>query len=78
MSTLKAKLRERAERELNGLVDALIVSAGRRAPKSITGSELLRIAAGGKTQVLRNKAIKALTDAKEAELLESLSKQETE
>ena len=57
MSSLRKRLRELATAELDEMVDALIVNAGEFAPTSITGSELLRIAAGGKTQVLRNQAI---------------------
>ncbi len=72
MSELSKKLREMAERDLNDIVDGLIVDAGKRTPPSTTGSELLRIAAGGKTQVLRNTVIKRLVDAKAAELLGSL------
>ncbi len=72
MSDLSKKLRELAECELNDLVDGLVVNAGEAAPRPITGSDLLRIAAGGKTQVLRNAVIKQLVDAKAAKLLDSL------
>ena len=79
MSTLKEKLRGIAEAELSGMISDLQVHAVKLTKDSaVIGETLLRLAAGGKVQVLRNKAIKALTDAKEAELLESLSKQETE
>ncbi len=72
MSELSKRLRELATAELDEMVDALIANAGECAPASITGSELLRIAAGGKTQVLRNKVIKRLSDAMETKLLGKL------
>ena len=77
MSTLKAKLRGIAEAELSGMISDLQVHAVRLTKDSaVIGETLLRLAAGGKVQVLHNKAIKALVATKEAELLESLSKAE--
>ena len=79
MSTLKAKLRGIAEDELLATARQIHDLAAKLTKDiAIDRDTLLRLAAGGKVQVLHNKAIKALTDAKEAELLESLSKQETE
>ncbi len=78
MSELSKKLRELATAELDGMVEALIIRAGECAPASITESELLRIAAGGKTQVLRNQVIKRLSDAMEAKMLGKLADESDE
>ena len=77
MSTLKAKLRGIAEAELSGMISDLQGHAVRLTKDSaVIGETLLRLAAGGKVQVLHNKVIRALVATKEAELLESLSKAE--
>ena len=77
MSTLKAKLRGIAEAELSGMISDLQVHAVRLTKDSaVIGETLLRLAAGGKVQVLHNKVIRALVATKGAELLESLSKAE--
>ena len=67
-----------AESELDGMVDGLRSSASASASglPSITALELLRIAAGGKTQVLRESVIKRLCDEMEAKLLGKLNDQE--
>ena len=77
MSTLKEKLRGIAEAELSGMISDLQVHAVKLTKDSaVIGETLLRLAAGGKVQVLHNKVIRALVATKEAELLESLSKAE--
>jgi len=72
MSSLRKRLRELASDQVDELVAGLVKDASDRAPLTITGPELLRIAAGGKTQVLRNNVIKRLCDGKELELLGKL------
>ncbi len=78
MSSLRKRLRELAETEAEVIIDNLIVKAGELAPPSVTGSDLLRIASGGKTQVLRNKVIKQLADAMEVKLLGQLNDESDE
>ncbi len=73
MNSLRKRLCEMALIEAEVIIDGLIVKAGELAPPSVTGSDLLRIASGGKTQVLRNKVIKQLADAMETKLLGQLA-----
>ena len=75
MSELSKKLNELAEAELNEMVRVLHASAAQVASGPVGPTDLLRIAAGGKTQVLHNTVIKRLVDARAAELLDSLGKE---
>lgn len=79
MSTLKQKLRGIAENELSKLTSDMRDRAAALTCDSVIDAELLlRLAGDGKTKVLRNRAITALVNAKEIELLEQLADNGTE
>ncbi len=78
MSSLRKRLREMAESELDSMVAELVHAANNAGTGTIDGSALLRIAAGGKTQVLRESVIKRLCDEMEAKLLTKLNDESDE
>lgn len=76
MSELRKKLRAIAEEELDGMIVQISKEADSATEESmINGPELLRLAAGGKVQVLRTEAINALIRAKERNILTILQKE---
>ena len=68
--TLRAKLREQATSQLDGLVEKLQERAAELTTgvDQMWGSDLLKLAAGGRTDTIKDKLVTRLTNHKEVEL----------
>ena len=76
--TLRQRLREAAETDLDELIDRLQDDAADlivQHPKILT-KDLLKLAAGGRTDSVRTKVVTALTNQKEVELEKFFNKQQ--
>lgn len=68
--SLRAKLREQATSQLDGLVEKLQERATELTAgvDQMWGSDLLKLAAGGRTDTIKDKLVTRLTNHKEFEL----------
>lgn len=70
MSNLRKRMRAKASEELDGLVVKLQVKAAELVAgvNEISGTDLLKLAAGGRTDTLKDKMVTRLTDHHENQL----------
>lgn len=76
--SLRKRLREQASSQLDGLVEKLQERATELTADidSMWGTDLLKLAAGGRTDTLKHKLVTRLTDHKEHELEKFFNRQQ--
>lgn len=77
--TLRAKLREQATSQLDGLVEKLQERASELVKDidQMWGTDLLKLAAGGRTDTVKDKLVTRLTNHKEVELEKFFDQQQS-
>jgi len=78
MSALRKRLREQAGDQLDGLVEKLQERATELTSDidQMWGTDLLKLAAGGRTDTIRDKLVTRLTNHKELELEKFFNQQQ--